>query len=113
MICKRCGMRAETRDCSSLELHYGLCDLCIAALDNNNELYLWDDKYRFAFKPIDGDYWDLYENRDFIAKVHKDNIKELTNTLNKLYNTKHDLNMKLFNVEHQLESIIYMIKDNR
>lgn len=29
MICQKCGMRAELRDCTDEEIHYGLCWRCL------------------------------------------------------------------------------------
>lgn len=41
MICRKCGARAEMRDCTDEELRYSLCDFCIAELKEKGELEQW------------------------------------------------------------------------
>ena len=106
MICMRCDSRAETRDCSSEELYYRLCDSCIKELKEKGELNLWDNKYKFAIKKTDNDYWELYEDRELLAKVHKDDIEKFTQRLNQLYDEKHDYYMKINNIEFQLKGLL-------
>ena len=111
MICRICGARAEYRDCSAEEHYYSLCDFCIAKLKEKGELDLWDRKYHFAIKEIDGDYHELYEDRELIARVHKDDIKSLSNRLNEIYDDKQNKDMKLYEIDTELKRLHSLIKE--
>lgn len=111
MICKRCGVRAETRDCSSVELRYSLCDFCIKELKENGEFDLWDSHFKFGVKKIDGDYHELYQDRDFIARVHKDDIRKVVDLLNALYDDCKDNRMAYFDIKRDLNILLDMVEE--
>lgn len=109
MICRRCGARAETRDCSAIELRYSLCDFCISELHKKGKFDLWDERFKFGVKKIDGDYHELYQDRNFIARIHKDDIHKVADLLNALYDDCKENRMTYRNIEKDLNNVSTMV----
>lgn len=111
MICRRCGKRIEYKDCSYEEKYYKLCDICISDLNKIGELYIWDKKYKYSYKKLDGDIWELYLDKINIARVHKDDIKKLCEHLNNLYKIKTNYYLKMNELRDSLKNVLINFDD--